>query len=299
VEHVYPDGPAAHAQIQEGDVLLQLGGKHVDSEREFWAALDHATAGDTMEIEYRHGTTTGKVRVALELPVAVYGRACDLNDALACFKLSGVYREGRGVPKDLGRRTDALKKACDLGWQPACVNYANATRRDGPQQAEQSAALTEQACQSGIGLACFNTAELYRTGAGVPQDRDRALAFYRKACDSGYDDGCAWGEELAAGQLPMRPAAGSRSAPVKVTVDLSQDARTLEGYTTACMARDVSACWRVAMIYEGDGSIPPDAAKAHAFADRACALGYAAACVDPRDIDGVLKKSIAAAHAHP
>jgi hypothetical protein len=48
----------------------------------------------------------------------------------------------------------------------------------------------EQRCGWGVAEACGKTAVMYWEGRGTAQDRVKALALYRKACDGGYAASC-------------------------------------------------------------------------------------------------------------
>jgi TPR repeat protein len=53
-------------------------------------------------------------------------KACDGNDADACYSLGHAYSVGKGVNKNLKMAADLYKKGCDLGKGAACSNLANA-----------------------------------------------------------------------------------------------------------------------------------------------------------------------------
>ena len=62
--------------------------------------------------------------------VQMFEKACDLQDAVSCFRVSSIYYQGKeGVPQNYSRALDWAKKACELrdwkGCKNAAVLYAN------------------------------------------------------------------------------------------------------------------------------------------------------------------------------
>ncbi|MFN3610165.1 MAG: tetratricopeptide repeat protein [Hyphomonas sp.] len=50
---------------------------------------------------------------------------------------------------------------------------------------------SEPACNAGDAEACFYTGAEYAQGIGVPEDKQKAVTFFLKACDGGVPDGCS------------------------------------------------------------------------------------------------------------
>jgi serine protease Do len=55
VAGVYPDGPAAHAGIERGDVLVNLGARKIYSKKAFVRELRRAKAGDSLSLTLHRG----------------------------------------------------------------------------------------------------------------------------------------------------------------------------------------------------------------------------------------------------
>src|SRR5262245_29247283 len=83
-------------------------------------------------------------------------KACDKGSVTDCHALAQLFREGLGVPKDLGKSAGLLKKACE-----------------------------KQHAQS-----CFELAQQHWTGEGVSKDIPKAAELMQKACDGGYAESC-------------------------------------------------------------------------------------------------------------
>ena len=82
-------------------------------------------------------------------------KACDNGDAIACSKLGSMYKEGKGVKKDILNALIYYQISCDIS------DYY-----------------------------CGMLGSIYEKGQGVKQDIFKALKYYKKACDSGNQDGC-------------------------------------------------------------------------------------------------------------
>jgi TPR repeat protein len=50
---------------------------------------------------------------------------------------------------------------------------------------------SEPACNAGDAEACFYTGAEYAQGIGAPEDKQKAVTFFLKACDGGIPDGCS------------------------------------------------------------------------------------------------------------
>jgi protein-disulfide isomerase/thiol-disulfide isomerase/thioredoxin/uncharacterized membrane protein len=107
---------------------------------------------------------------------------CEGSDMFACAELVPMYRDGLGVPggSEVQARA-ALKKACDLGMQQACVDRA------------------DLACQEGELSGCTALARFHTQGylvkvadaAELRKDPTAALAANKRACELGHKPACA------------------------------------------------------------------------------------------------------------
>ena len=95
--------------------------------------------------------------------VAGYRKACDGQDAEACFNLGVRYGKGEGVTQDSVKAVEFYRKACDGG-------------------------------QNAPG--CFSLGWMYYTNRGVRQSVDKALTFFGRACDLKSELGCQFYSRL-------------------------------------------------------------------------------------------------------
>ena len=119
-------------------------------------------------------------------------------------------------------------------------------------------------CDEGNTIGCFNMGILYMKGIrGATKDEDKALKFFRKACNGGDIDGC-----LNAGKY------------FEDGKEVKQDyLKAVEFYSKACDGREPYACMILGHIYrDGNGTIERDVMKAAAYFKKVCEYGYREGC---------------------
>ena len=125
---------------------------------------------------------------------------CEASDMFACAELVPMYRDGDGVPRgsEIQARA-ALKKACDLGMQQACVDRA------------------DLACQEGEASGCKDLAAFHTKGfllkvdgaVELKKNPEAAAAASKRACELGDKSSC--GKSTAS--VPSKAAAAKSAAP--------------------------------------------------------------------------------------
>jgi len=62
----------------------------------------------------------------------------------------------------------------------------------GVEAGEMSASMKamHSACQRHVATACYEFGILYEEGIGVKKDIKKAKAYYKQACEDGYDKAC-------------------------------------------------------------------------------------------------------------
>jgi uncharacterized protein len=120
-------------------------------------------------------------------------------------------------------------------------------------------------CEGGSPHACVELGSKYDSGDGVPTDPERALSYYRKACDGGAGDGC----ELAAATIQDKDKAGAEALY----------RRAFELYRAGCDAGDGEACGDLGVVYEnGRAGVTRDLGRAAELYARGCEKGSSDAC---------------------
>jgi TPR repeat protein len=240
---------------------------------------------------------------AYRIALPLLQRGCDGRDARPCATLSGVYGYALGVPRDVARSYDVLRRACELGDRRACRDAGSTYghgRDELPANQALAADLRRRGCELGDATACWTLGFAYERGEGLAKDEVRSAEYYRRACDMDYPDGCRSLESAYEFQRGVRRDDAKRK---------TAGARARELGEKACANDTVSECeWigiddasrREAMaarvrqiLQEGcDAGFASDCsdlskrvektdvAASQAASDRACALGWSSSCSD-------------------
>jgi TPR repeat protein len=116
---------------------------------------------------------------------------CADGEGQACGFAAWIYREGRGVPKDLARAVGFLERACAAGQRESCVQHAwSQARGEGIAKNEVKAmAALDGLCEEKFYAACTRLAVLYAAKQSVPS-RARAKDYLAKGCEGGDPEAC-------------------------------------------------------------------------------------------------------------
>jgi uncharacterized protein len=217
-------------------------------------------AGHELEEEGKHAAAVG-----------AYGRGCSFSDAVSCFELARLHRDGTGTPPDPAAAQRLLEKACDLGLPEACseaaLHYLHADGGRTPGDHARGVTLLERGCAGRSGLACYNLCVLFRDGHGVPVDEGKSAALFTAACEREHGGGC--------GELGTMLMVG-RGMP-------EDTPRAIALLEKACQI-DLRTCIRLGAAYEVGAGVDEDLAKARQLYDRACGAGEAEACASLREL---------------
>ncbi|MDF1591037.1 MAG: Do family serine endopeptidase [Desulfobacterales bacterium] len=111
VKEVEKNSPAGEAGIREGDIILSLGNKKLQSSQDFQSAMNDFASGDTLQIDLQRG---GKEqRVSVKAAVFPMGQAKALIG-----KLLGVAVENIGTGRRHPNRTTATEGVVISELQP-------------------------------------------------------------------------------------------------------------------------------------------------------------------------------------
>jgi hypothetical protein len=121
-----------------------------------------------------------------------FEQACDDGDAVGCFDLAVMAKNGEAGPKDLARARVFYDRACTRGKLDACSDLGFMLYKGdgGAQDMVRARDLFDQACEDRVALGCFNLAVMHSKGEGGELDNADARAFYGQACDLGLAKGC-------------------------------------------------------------------------------------------------------------
>ena len=120
--------------------------------------------------------------------------ACLQKDAASCAKAGAMVESGIGTPQDLEAATGLYSRACEAKDASGCMRLAQL--HNGTQEFDKALVAATKGCDLGEGLACASAAMAHLRGRGVAANEQTARALFRRACDTGYPDGCKALEEL-------------------------------------------------------------------------------------------------------
>jgi TPR repeat protein len=129
----------------------------------------------------------------LSQALALFRRGCDIGDPQACGNAGLMYRNGEGAIRGPALARTFLQKACDGGIGTRCTVLGllletgdEVVTVDLPRAAQ----AYQRACDLNDARGCARLGGMYQDGRGVREDRNRADALFRRACDIGTDDVC-------------------------------------------------------------------------------------------------------------
>ena len=104
----------------------------------------------------------------------------------AMIRLSGMYRDGKGVDKDIDRAIEWMAKVADedIGWAKNELVDLLLKRGTGSDIEEAFGICSQSAATGDVG-AMGRLGRMYRDGKGVDKDIDRAIEWMTKAADRG------------------------------------------------------------------------------------------------------------------
>ena len=103
------------------------------------------------------------------------------------YNLGLCHQWGIGVEQDRAAAMQLYRQAAVKGHVSAQVAAADLLLRQNAREASLAEALNwfENAAEKGAPAALFALGRLHERGRGVPIDRERAIAFYKRAKEAG------------------------------------------------------------------------------------------------------------------
>jgi TPR repeat protein len=112
-------------------------------------------------------------------------------------------------------------------------------------------------------IGCYNLGIMYMNGThGATKDEDKAIEYFRKACNGGDIDGCfTVGKYFEDG--------------IGVKKDLH---KSIEFYTKGCDGEDAFSCMTLGIFYRDGKGVQEDHLKAAEYFKKVCDSGYSEGC---------------------
>ncbi|WP_430413908.1 CHAT domain-containing protein [Parasphingorhabdus sp.] len=186
--------PAAHASPLEEANKAYIAKEHPRAIKLFRTACDagELAACSRIAIYQRKGDHLEK---DVERANNVLREMCDAGDLLGCESYGISNEFGLGVEKDFARARRYYDRACleGEGRNVACNNLA-IMLRDGSGGIEvdkiRAFALLKAICDKDYLRGCVNIGRGFNEGSFGDGDQDKAIAYFERACTDEYGDGC-------------------------------------------------------------------------------------------------------------
>ena len=133
---------------------------------------------------YESGHSGSNLKKASEF----YERACVNGDASGCESLAMLYENGKGVSEDMQKAVDYYDRACSGGASSSCAHLGLLYEQD--DNIEYAVIYYQNSCDAGGASECVRLGTMYYTGGAVAQNEERAIQFFKKACELGETTGC-------------------------------------------------------------------------------------------------------------
>ncbi|WP_373487587.1 tetratricopeptide repeat protein [Blastomonas sp.] len=201
------------------------------------------------------------------MPVTLYGIARDWSNACiggkpaSCIQLAEAFETGLGdITPNMRIAVGYYLEGCKKGSGLACAEAATIIREG--TAAYINLPLAHETARRGCEElrnhdACSVQALALYRGAGVAQDKPRALSLWDAACNAKADLGC----RLKAGSL------------FNESSDTADHTAALKLFTTACAAKAAWGCAGLAYAHHMGRGTAADATKAASFARTSCEDG--------------------------
>jgi TPR repeat protein len=118
--------------------------------------------------------------------------ANECNTGFECVILGFSYGEGKGVKQDSFKAVALYQKACGLNNGDGCtflgVSYGEG--KGVKQDDFKAVEFSQKACDLNNGSGCALLGAIHQDGRGIKQSNIKALEYYGKACDLKTKAGC-------------------------------------------------------------------------------------------------------------
>lgn len=182
----------------------------------------------------------------------LYEQAAALGDSASCSSLGYMLMTGEGIPKNEEKAVAMLSKASEMGDPKAMCNLGNLVLEKDPSHALE---LFEKAGRMGNITGMRNAAVMYRTGAGIPLDAQKAVEWLSLASETDVASMATLAHILRTGE----------GVP-------SDKPRAADLYRRAAEAGDPDSQYDLAMMLDSGDGIPMNRAEAERWF-RESALG--------------------------
>ncbi|HEX5280079.1 MAG TPA: PDZ domain-containing protein [Micropepsaceae bacterium] len=260
INKIIKDGPADHAGLHFGDVLLRVENSTADVAANVVEQIARLKPGDQVTLVFQRGAASQHAQMTLADQFELSLRMATAGDPAAEAVLGGIYSDGAGVPKNPAESLIWYRKAADQG---------------------------EPQSQWAVGW-------YYENGVGVAKDLNTAAQWYRKAADQGvpaaeahlgsmYFDGIGVAKSDALALKYFRAGAAKDQAEAEFGLGVmyafgrgvaKDDVTALGWYRKAAAQNDPAAEYFIGMMYESGSGVPKDVKAAVGWYEKSAQHGY-------------------------
>ncbi len=219
------------------------------------------------------------------LAVKAYRRSCNLGDPKGCYELGSMLEGKRAHKKEAW---EAYLRACENKYKDACDKLADMLEK--PPDRAFAKGLCNQGKPEfrpaiwGKAYACTIMGQMWQSGKGGPKNQEKARAFFKRACNMDFGQGCmllgdnlkgdmAWTYLSRACELGVDEAC-ERILDMGKTVGKGRKVAQL-----LCEQGKARYCYELGRMMEKGKGGPKDMAGAMAGYDLGCRQGHLNSCV--------------------
>jgi TPR repeat protein len=264
VRQVTKDGPAEHAGLQAGDVLLEPDS--ADPSATVLTRIAQARIGTTIRVPFERKGKRKQLTINVEDQLAIALHGARLGDSSAENTIGDIYANALGMPQDYREAMNWYLKAAAKNFAPAQMNVGRMYESGYgvPKDVQQALRWYRQAASQDYSWAEARVGYAYFAGEGVPQDREAAFAWYAAAAKEDLPDA-----EAMLGYMYLN-GFGVNKDPLAA----------LGWYRKSAEQQDVVAFFGLGDMYANGVGVPNDHAVAADWYRKAADKGYAPAEYD-------------------
>lgn len=194
--------------------------------------------------------------------VIFYNQACEAKYHRSCFSLANLYKDGKGLEKDVIKAKQVretainnLTQECSANNNQSCLELGSkyelgyGIKKD----INKALKLYEKACNAKISGACKSLADIYEDGKDIKKDANKALQYHKKACQL---------EKQSCYRVGIMYRDGGA-----IKQDYAQAAKF---FKMSCDANNFEACGFLAALYYYGNGVKKDLFKAILLNDKVC-----------------------------
>ena len=141
------------------------------------------------------------------------------HNSISMLKLGEMYRDGKGVEKDLDKAIEWMRKSADKGTASAKIGLADLLMQfDVEAHLKEVLDLLSPLSKMGDAGAMGRLARMHRDGKGVEKDLDKAIEWMRKSADKGL----MWAKKELVDMLDKRGTEGDFKEAYGILLPLSE-----------------------------------------------------------------------------